>query len=94
MAECTQHILGTLPEVVLFLLVFFPPLLSGPNDQMEKFTPKEKEVVLTAKDLISMNISKMSELEFKTMVIKDTPAGFGKKVQKTLENPYQKRMKI
>lgn len=46
---------------------------------MEKFTPKEKEVVLTAKDLISMDISKMSELEFKTMVIKDKPAGLGKK---------------
>lgn len=42
---------------------------------MEKFTPKEKknkqEVVLTGKDLINMDISsRISELEFNTMIIK------------------------
>ena len=38
---------------------------------MEKLTQKkEQEEVFTARDLISMDISKMLELEFKTMVIK------------------------
>jgi len=38
---------------------------------MEKFTPqKEQKVVLTARDLINMDISKMSDLKFKTMNIK------------------------
>ena len=37
---------------------------------MEKFTSKkEHEVVLTARDLINADINKMSELEFKTMII-------------------------
>ena len=31
---------------------------------------KEQEAVLTARDLIHMDISKMSELEFKIMIIK------------------------
>ena len=37
---------------------------------MEKFTPKEQEVVLIAQNLINTDKSKMSILEFKTMIIR------------------------
>jgi len=53
--------------VFSFSLLFF----SGKNNKMEKFTPqKEQKVVLTARDLINMDISKVSDLKFKTMNIK------------------------
>jgi len=37
---------------------------------MEKLTQREQEAVLTARDLISMDLSKMSELEFSVTIIK------------------------
>ena len=44
---------------------------SGQNDKTKKLTPqKEQDVVLTARDLINMDISKMSELKFKIIIIK------------------------
>ena len=39
---------------------------------------KEPEVILSATDLINMDISKMSEMEFRTTIIK-LIAGLGKK---------------
>ena len=50
----------------------------------QKFTPKEQEAVLTARDLVNMDSSKMSDLELKTMIIKIL-AGL-ETTQKTLEN--------
>jgi len=47
---------------------------------------REQEAVLTARDLISMDISKMLELEFRIM-IKKIIAGLEKKQWKTQENP-------
>ena len=46
---------------------------------------KEQEAVLTARDLINMDISKMSELEFRTMIIKIL-AGLEKSIENTRES--------
>ena len=36
-----------------------------------KIHPKRKEIVVTARDVINMDIRKMSELEFKTIITGD-----------------------
>ena len=46
---------------------------------------KEQEVELTARDFINMDISKMSELEFKRTIIKIL-AGLGKSIKDTKES--------
>ena len=53
---------------------------------MEKFIPKkEHEVVLTARELINTDISKMSELEFKAMIIRIV-AGLEDSTKDTVES--------
>ena len=46
---------------------------------------REQEAVLTARDLISMDISEMSELEFRIMIIKIL-AGIEKTIEDTKES--------
>ena len=46
---------------------------------------KETEVILSATDLINMDISKMSELEFRIMIIK-LLAGLEKSIKDTRES--------
>ena len=57
------------------------------NDKTEKLiSPERTKVVLTARDLISMDISKMLELEFRITIIKIL-AGLEKDINNTRESP-------
>ena len=46
---------------------------------------REQEAVLTARNLVSMDISKISELEFRIMIIKIV-AGLEKSIEDTIES--------
>ena len=71
---------GVIVDIFVFCslihLFFF-----GQNDKMEKLTLEKRTTVSTIRDLISMGISKMSELEFRIMSIKIL-AGFEKKYRR------------
>jgi len=79
--------------VVVTLLAFCSLILlffSGQNDKM-KNSPQKKRTrgVLTDRDLINTNISKMSELEFRMMIIKIL-AGLEKSIEDTRETLSRK----
>lgn len=56
--------------VDIFYCSFIHPFFSEQNDQKEEFITKEPEVIHSTTDIINMDISKMSELEFRIMIIK------------------------
>ena len=69
--------------VVVTFLFFYEQ-----NKETEKFTQKkEQEVELMARDIIITDISKMSELEFKTMIIKIV-AGLEKESRRHYTIPF------
>ena len=51
---------------------------------MEEFTPKKEQEEMMARDLVNTDISKMSELEFKTMIIRILD-GLSKSIEDTGE---------
>ena len=73
--------------VDIFFFCFLVHLLfSGQNDQKEEFKKKKgPEVTLSATDLINMDMSKMSQLEFRIMIIKIL-AGLEKSINNTRES--------
>ena len=71
--------------ITLFIFVFFQ------NDKRKEFTPKERGGKMTARALINTDISKISELEVRIMIIKILVG-----VEKTHRIPFcgDKRNKI